>query len=95
MKKKKSEFQPLGQWIAVKTDKKGKETTTEHGVIYTDKYVGRYVKSEVLMVGSGVVEDIKPGNIVYWDSKEYKQGNEVDDMHIIHEKWIAVVEDED
>lgn len=93
MKKKKSEFQPLGKWIAVTTDKKGKETTTEAGIIYTEKHTGQYVKSEVVLVGPGVEASIKPGDVVYWDSKQFQRGNEIDDMHIIHESWIGVVQE--
>jgi hypothetical protein len=90
-KKKDTAFQPLGKWIAVSTDKKGKETTTEHGIIYTEKPTGQYVKSEVLLTGPEVDPCIKVGTTVYWDSKQYKKGNEMDGMHIIHESWIGVV----
>lgn len=92
--KKKSEFTPLGRWIAVSTDKSKKEKTTESGIIYTERdSTGQYVKSVVEMVGPGVEERISTGDIVYWDSKKFT-GNEVDGMHIIHESWIAVVVEE-
>lgn len=97
MKKKsqeKSKFQPLGQWVAVTTDKAKKEKTTDAGIIYSEhSSTGQYVKSEVALVGAGVKERIKVGDTIYWDSKKFT-GNEVDGMHIIHESWIAVVMEE-
>lgn len=96
MKKKveanKPKFKPIGKFLSVNTEKK-KETTTEAGIIYTDVYAGRYVKSTVVDVGDGLTEDIKPGDTVYWDSKQFK-GDEVEGMHIINESWVAVVERE-
>jgi len=93
-KKNASDFSPLGKWIAVTTDKKGKETSTKEGIIYTEKETGQYVKSTVEMVGPGVEVDIKPGDVIYWDSKKYEK-NEVDGMQIVHEDWVAVVLIED
>ena len=93
MKKKveeKETFKPIGKFISVPTEKK-KEATTESGIIFTDVYTGRYVKSTVVDIGDALTEDIKPGDTVYWDSKEFK-GDEVEGMHIINEKWIAGVE---
>jgi co-chaperonin GroES (HSP10) len=83
-------FNPIGKWIEVKTDMGGQKTT-DAGVIYTDKPTGRYVKSEVVAVGSGVAEDVQVGDIVYWDSKEFK-GDEYGGNHLVNEKWIALVE---
>lgn len=92
--KEKSKFQPLGQWIAVTTDKAKKEKTTEAGIIYSERdSVGRYVKSQVVLVGPSVQGGIKSGDTIYWDSKQFT-GNEVDGMHIIHESWVAVVVEE-
>lgn len=93
--KKNSNFQPLGQWIAVSTDKSKKEKTTDAGIIYSEHTsTGQYVKSEVVLVGPGVQERIKVGDTIYWDSKKFT-GNEVDGMHIIHESWVAVVMEEE
>jgi co-chaperonin GroES (HSP10) len=92
--KKKSEFQPLGRWIAVTTDKAKKEKTTDAGIIYSERdSTGQYVKSVIKMVGPGIEERLNVGDVVYWDSKKFT-GNEVDGMHIIHESWIAVVVEE-
>jgi co-chaperonin GroES (HSP10) len=92
--KKKSEFQPLGKWIAVTTDKGKKEKTTDAGIIYSERdSTGQYVKSTIKMIGAGVEERLNVGDVVYWDSKKFT-GNEVDGMHIIHESWIAVVVEE-
>lgn len=90
MKKKNEEFKPVGKWVAIKTDLGGQKTN-DAGIIYTDKPVGRYVKSTVVSVGAGITEDIQAGDTVYWDSKEFT-GNEYQGMHIINEKWIALVE---
>ncbi len=92
---KKSKFEPLGKWIAVTTDKSKKEKTTEAGIIYSERdSTGQYVKSIVEMVGPAVEVGIKPKDVIYWDSKQYVKGNEVDGMHIIHESWVAVVVEE-
>jgi len=93
-KNTKSKFEPLGQWIAVSTNKEKKEKITESGIIYKEHdSTGQYVKSKVLMVGPGVKERISAGDTIYWDSKKFT-GNEVDGMHIIHESWVGVVVEE-
>jgi co-chaperonin GroES (HSP10) len=95
MKKKsedKPKFKPVGKFLSV-TTVKSVQKTTEHGIVYEDKATGRYVVSTVVDVGDGVEEDIKPGDTVYWDSKQFK-GDEVEGMHIINESWVAVVERE-
>ena len=88
--KQKDQFKPVGKWVAITTDLGGQKTT-DAGIIYTEKATGRYVKSTVVSVGNGITEDIQPGDTIYWDSKEFT-GNEYQWMHVIHEKWIAVVE---
>jgi co-chaperonin GroES (HSP10) len=91
MSKIKSKFQPYGKWVSVKTDKIGEQTTTEAGIIYTEKPTGRYVVSTVVAVGDALTEDIKAGDTVYWDSKEFK-GDEFDGMHLVHQDWVALVD---
>ena len=93
-KSKEPKFEPLGKWVAVKNDYGG-QRTTDAGIVYTEKHAGRFVKSEVLMVGPDLTEDVKVGDTVYWDAKAYQKGNELDDMHIIHQDWIAVVDREE
>lgn len=95
MPNKKSNFEPLGQFVSVLTDKDKKEKTTDYGIIYKEHdSVGRYVLSKIVMVGPKVESRIKTGDMVYWDSKEFKEKNEVDGMQIIHESWIVGVMEE-
>jgi co-chaperonin GroES (HSP10) len=83
-------FKPVGKWVQVKTYMGGQKTT-EAGIVYNDKPTGRYVVSEVVAVGSAVVEDIKVGDTIWWDPKDFR-GDEYNGTHLVSEKWIALVE---
>lgn len=83
-------FRPVGKWVAVKTDL-GREKKTESGIIYTDdKTKGHYVLAEVVAIGDGITEDVRVGDIVYWELAT-NQGNHYGDLDLVHQDHIALV----
>jgi len=63
----KENFKAIGNWVAVETTIK-EERESEAGVIYTHSQLspGMHVWSKVHSVGNEVMEDILPGDMVYW-----------------------------
>tara|TARA_R110000824_G_scaffold389595_1_gene585750 strand:+ start:390 stop:659 length:270 start_codon:yes stop_codon:yes gene_type:complete len=87
-------FKPLGKWVAVKTVIESKKTT-EAGIVYNDFAVkqGGYIWSDVVAVGCGIDEDIRPGDRVWW-SITNKKGNTYQDYDLVHQDNIEVVDRE-
>jgi len=79
------EFKPIGKWVAVKTELR-KEMTSEAGIIYKEAIQSNlYTWSEVVSVGTDVVEDVQPGDKVYWklgtnNGAHYENGDEIVDL---------------
>lgn len=91
MKKKDKTFKPVGRWIAVDTTWK-KEKTTESGIVYNETQDQKYIKSKVVAVSDSITEDIKINDIVFWDMRQFK-GQMYKDYFLIHESWVALVDD--
>lgn len=83
-------MRPIGKWVAVRTDL-GKEKKTESGIIYKDdKTKGHFVLAEVVAVGCGITEDIRVGDMVYWELAT-NRGNHYGDLDLVHQDHIALV----
>tara|TARA_R100000008_G_scaffold83385_1_gene68761 strand:- start:1113 stop:1382 length:270 start_codon:yes stop_codon:yes gene_type:complete len=87
-------FKPLGKWVAVKTVIESQKTT-EAGIVYNDFAVkqGGYIWSDVVLVGSAIDEDIRPGDRVWWSIKN-KNGNSYDGYDLVHQDHIELVDRE-
>lgn len=82
---------PIGKWVAIKTDIGG-EKTTDAGIVYRDnKTKGHFVIGTVVAVGTGVTEDICVGDTVYWEIAT-NRGNHYEDLDLVHQDYIAAVE---
>jgi len=79
------EFKPIGKWVAVKTFLR-KEKTTDAGIVYKEQIQSNlYTWSEVVSVSDEVLEDIQPGDKVYWKlgtnkGAHYENGDELYDL---------------
>lgn len=80
-----SNFKPIGKWVAVITSLR-KEKTTDAGIIYKEQIQSNlYTWSEVVSVSDEVLEDIQPGDRVYWklgtnEGAHYENGDELYDL---------------
>jgi hypothetical protein len=80
-----SEFRPIGKWISVTTSLRS-EKTTEAGIVYKEEIQSNlYTWSDVVAVGCDVVEDVQPGDRVYWKlgsnkGSFYEKGDVVYDL---------------
>lgn len=80
---------PVGKWLLAKC-LVGGEKKTEAGIIYNEKSKYKIIKSEVLATGNKLTEDIKVGDVIYWDISKLKDG--FHGHHFVHQDWIEAVE---
>ena len=82
-------MKPVGKWIVAKS-LIGGEKTSEAGIIYQEKSKSKIIPAKVISVGNKLTEDIKVGDVIWWDISKIKDtyaGN-----HVIHQDWIEMVE---
>jgi co-chaperonin GroES (HSP10) len=84
-----SNMKPIGKWIVAKA-LIGGEKTTAAGIIFQEKSKSRIIPAKVLSVGNKLTEDIKVGDIIWWDVGKIKDGYNGD--HVIHQDWVEMVE---
>ncbi len=84
-------FKPIGKWIAVTTDIGG-EKTSEEGIIYKNDQTGKggYIWSEVRAVGPDVVEDVRVGDMIYWELAT-NRGNHYGSIDLVDAEYVIAV----
>jgi len=82
-------MRPVGKWIVAKITIGGQKTTTA-GIIYNEKSTSKIVPAEVLAVGNKLTEDIKVGDIIWWDISKLKDGYQGN--HLVHQDWVEFLE---
>jgi co-chaperonin GroES (HSP10) len=82
-------MKPVGKWIIAKS-MIGGEKTTEAGIIFQEKSKSKIIPAKVLAIGDKLTEDIKVGDIIWWDLSKIKDGYKGD--HVVHQNWVEMVE---
>ena len=82
-------IKPVGKWILAKA-MVGGEKTTEAGIIYQEKSKSKIIPAKVVAIGNKLTEDIKVGDVIWWDVSKIKDG--FDSSHVVHQDWVEMVE---
>ena len=78
-------MRPIGKWIVAKA-KIGGEKTSEAGIIYQEKSKSKIIPAEVISVGDKLTEDIKVGDIIWWEVTKIKDGYQGN--HLVHQDRV-------
>ena len=82
-------MRPVGKWILARALIGGQKTTSA-GIIYTEKSKSKIIPAEVLAIGNKLTEDIKVGDIIWWDISKLKDGYQGN--HLVNQDWVEMVE---
>lgn len=82
-------IKPVGKWILASA-MIGGEKTTEAGIIYKEKSKSKIIPAKVVAVGDKLTEDIKVGDVIWWDVSKIKDGYAGN--HVVHQDWVEMVE---
>ena len=82
-------MKPIGKWI-VASSLIGGEKKTSAGIIFQEKSKSKIIPAKVISVGNRVTEDIKAGDVIWWDVTKIKDGFQGN--HLVHQDWVEMVE---
>jgi co-chaperonin GroES (HSP10) len=82
-------MKPVGKWIVARS-LIGGEKTSESGIIYQEKSKSKIIPAKVISVGGRLTEDIKVGDVIWWDVSKIKDG--YGGNHVVHQDWVEMVE---
>jgi co-chaperonin GroES (HSP10) len=84
-------MKPIGKWI-VASSLIGGEKKTSAGIIFQEKSKSKIIPAKVIAVGNKLTEDIKVGDVIWWDVSKLKDGFRGN--HLVHQDWVELVERE-